>query len=202
MVLWRSIHDGRPGFVTPNYVVEDSEETVAIFQPSGVTYMLPVGERGGPRGRNLVPGSWDGAYEERTWDGPGCLRLHLPGTAISVLRWWHPELERYESWGWYVNLELPWTRTAIGFDSRDLVLDIVIEEDLSSWYWKDEDELDWALEVGTMDPETAAVARSAGEQALTLLEERAFPFGTDWDRWRPDPAWELPTVPRGWDAAG
>jgi hypothetical protein len=31
-----------------------------------------------------------------------------------------------------------------------------------------------------------------------LLEARAFPFDTDWDRWRPDPGWELPVLPPNW----
>lgn len=31
-------------------------------------------------------------------------------------------------------------RTAIGFDTFDLLLDLVISPDLSQWTWKDEDE--------------------------------------------------------------
>lgn len=197
-VLWRSIYDARPGFVMPTRVIEDSAQAIALFEPTGVTVKARVGTRGGPRGRNMLPGGWDGRYEDRVWDGPGCLRLHLPGTGISVMRWWHPEKQRYDGWGWYVNLELPWRRTAMGFDSRDLLLDIVVAEDLSSWRWKDADELEWALEVGTMDAETAEFTKSAGAQAIALLEARAFPFDTDWHRWRPDPAWTLPTLPPHW----
>ena len=200
--MWRSVHEGRPGFVTPAIVVEDSEETIALFQPTGSTFKDRAGERGGPRGRNHLPGSWDGTYSDNTWTGPGCLRVHVPGTAISILRWWHPDLERYEGWGWYVNLELPWQRTPIGFDSRDLLLDIVIEEDLTSWRWKDEDELAWAIEEHLMDDATAALTRAAGHEALAMLEQRAFPFNADWDRWRPEPNWPLPAVPDGWDGPG
>lgn len=155
-VVWRSIYDGAPGYVVPSRVVEDSAEAIVLWEPTGVTAKRRVGRRGGPRGRNLLPG------------------------------------------GWYVNLELPWRRTAMGFDSRDLVLDIVITEDLSSWEWKDADELEWALDAGTIDAETAEFTKSAGAQAIALLETRAFPFDTDWDRWRPDPAWRLPTLPPHW----
>lgn len=38
----------------------------------------------------------------------------------------------------YVNIEEPWQRTPIGFDSRDHLLDIVVTVDLSTWHWKDE----------------------------------------------------------------
>jgi NAD(P)H-flavin reductase len=34
--------------------------------------------------------------------------------------------------GWYVNIQEPFRRTSIGFDTQDLELDIVIEPD-GSW---------------------------------------------------------------------
>ena len=51
---------------------------------------------------------------------------------------------------WYVNLEEPLKRTAIGFDYLDQLLDIEIAVDLSSWKWKDEDELEAAVVRGVM----------------------------------------------------
>jgi hypothetical protein len=39
-----------------------------------------------------------------------------------------------------VNLEQPWTRTALGFDSRDDVLDVTVTDNLSQCKLKDEDE--------------------------------------------------------------
>jgi hypothetical protein len=39
---------------------------------------------------------------------------------------------------WYVNFQRPMRRTAIGFDTFDLLLDLVIAPDLSRWDWKDE----------------------------------------------------------------
>ena len=43
--------------------------------------------------------------------------------------------------GWYVNLQKPFRRTARGFETMDLMLDLVVEVD-RSWWWKDEDELE------------------------------------------------------------
>ena len=50
-----------------------------------------------------------------------------------------------------MNLEEPLKRTAIGFDYLDQLLDIEIAVDLSSWKWKDEDELEEAVARGDYD---------------------------------------------------
>ena len=66
---------------------------------------------------------------------------------------------------WYVNLQAPLRRTAIGFDTTDLFLDLVGTPDGSRWTWKDEDEAEQAVTEGLLDD--AALARIRGEaQAL------------------------------------
>jgi len=49
--------------------------------------------------------------------------------------------------GWYVDILLPLRRTDLGFDTRNLVPDIVIGPD-RIWHCKDEDELAWPQEQG------------------------------------------------------
>ena len=100
--------------------------------------------------------------------------------------------------GWYVNLEEPWHRTAIGFDSRDNLLDIVIAPDLSSWQWKDEDELAWAVETGRHRLDEAATFCVEGERVIQRLRRREPPFDQPWPDWRPDPAWSAPVLPPAW----
>lgn len=141
--------------------------------------------------------SWDGFHVDRVWPGPPTLRMHVWGTSFSVLRTW--DFERNRAQGWYVNLELPWRRTAIGFDSRDLILDITISDDLSSWAWKDLDELEWSLGIGKVSESEAESIRAAGLAAVTCLEGRAWPFVDDWSEWRPEEKWPLPTLPTGWN---
>ncbi|MEV0126610.1 DUF402 domain-containing protein [Streptomyces sp. NPDC050703] len=46
---------------------------------------------------------------------------------------------------WYVNFEHPTRRSEAGFDTFDLTVDLVIDPDLTSWQWKDEDEYAHAL---------------------------------------------------------
>ena len=42
----------------------------------------------------------------------------------------------WEFLGWYVNLEEPFRRTPLGFDVRDLQLDILVDPE-RKWRWKD-----------------------------------------------------------------
>lgn len=144
----------------------------------------------------MVPNGWSGGHEMSTWGGPSTLRLHPQGSAFSVIRDWNGEAGRYE--GWYVNLEAPWQRTAIGFDSVDRVLDLRLADDLGSWSWKDEDEFAWAADVGLLTPAEARATRAEGERVLMLIEGRAWPFDADWERWAPDAEWDLPTLPSNW----
>lgn len=179
----------------PAIVIEGSEDAVALFQPTGTVCKRRRGQRGGPQGRSLLPGAWDGGHEDWVFPNSSTIKLHIPGESFSVLRRYR-DGDGFE--GWYINLELPWIRTPIGFDSRDLILDVVAAEDLSSWTWKDEDEFEWAVETGTIGAAEKVRTRRAGERAIEMMEAREFPFTDAWERFRPDGEWGLPEVPHGW----
>src|SRR5205807_2212557 len=135
--------------------------------------------------------------DDRGFAGPSTARVHPVGSGFAVLRHWDEHRRRYQ--GWYVNLERPWRRTPIGFDSRDDVLDLTVADDLSHWRWKDEEELAWAVEVGTMSRLDAEQARTAGEAAIEAIERRAGPFDDEaWTRWVPPPL-SVPKLPDEWD---
>ena len=65
------------------------------------------------------------------------------------------------------------------------------------WKLLDEDELAEGLESGVLTAEDEAAARA---DAARLVEE--WPFPTGWEDWRPDPRWEPPRLPAGWDVVG
>ena len=100
---------------------------------------------------------------------------------------------------WYVNLEDPLTHSAVGFDYLDQFLDIEIAPDLSAWNWKDEDELEDAVANGLMTPQRADLMRAEGIRVIETLDKKAPPFDEQWHLWRPDPQWESPGLPDGWD---
>src|SRR5262249_27686341 len=153
------------------------------------------------------------------------LRLMFPGRPHSVWLFWGVERElgaaaahfhawelareeraraagrdRLAAWdflGYYVNLEAPFVRTAIGVDSSDNSLDVVVNPDLT-WHWKDEDSMPLWVERGVFTPEDVEQFYRDGREAIALVESRAFPFDGSYVDWRPDPAWDLPTVHPSW----
>jgi hypothetical protein len=81
--------------------------------------------------------------------------------------------------GWYVNLQSPPRRTSYGIDICDLALDIVARPDCS-WYWKDEDELQMAVDSRACTPEFAGQIRRAGEEVVAMISSRTPPFDDTW----------------------
>ncbi|GAA2083148.1 DUF402 domain-containing protein [Streptomyces albiaxialis] len=189
VIAWRSMPFRRIGYVLPAVIVRDEPGAVAIWQPHGTLCK----RRKGPLSD---PGLAD-AYTDRWWDGPDTVRLHVVGSAYSVIRSWDPEAREFH--GWYINLEAPWTRTGVGFDSEDYVLDIVVEDDLSTWSWKDEAEYQRARTTGRISNGTDLMIQKTAHEAVTGLGRRQWPFTTDWSRWQPSPDWDVPHLPKGWD---
>ncbi|MBX2999456.1 MAG: DUF402 domain-containing protein [Caldilineaceae bacterium] len=195
-VLWRSRPQGQVGYVIPCTVVVDTPQVTVLFQATGSVCKRRVGQRGGPRGRSLLVDNGPASHEDVVWSGPPTLRLHPWGSAYSIIRSWNSAHACAE--GWYVNLEAAWRRTRLGFDSQDLTLDITVEADLSSWAWKDEDELEWSVETGKYSAKDAALIREEGFRVIRTLEKRMWPFNADWSQWHPHPGWTIPTVPTDW----
>jgi predicted RNA-binding protein associated with RNAse of E/G family len=95
---------------------------------------------------------------------------------------------------WYVNFQTPYLRGAIGADTSDLHLDLVVTPDLS-YRWKDEDEYAQARRLGLVTDGCHRRIEQAREQVVGLVERRQGPFGQPWPSWRRDPAWPLPQLP-------
>lgn len=192
-VVWRSLVDGHVGAAIPTVLVEHSERHAALFQPAGTSMLIRTGRRGGPTGRVMYPGGWDGGHELVPWRGVGVLRVHRFGDPFSVWRWLDPDGWRP---GCYVNIELPWRRSEHGFDSRDLILDVEVDADRHSRR-KDTEELDWAEEAGAVSAELANRIRTAATIADLALRSGRWPFRADWQAWLPDPEWAVPQLPDG-----
>jgi predicted RNA-binding protein associated with RNAse of E/G family len=143
----------------------------------------------------MLPEGWDGAHALVEWLGLGVLRVHRRGQPWSVWRWL--DADREWSDDFYVNLEDPWRRTSIGFDSGDWILDLVARED-RSWRYKDEDELAWVESTGAASAEWAERARAAAIAAIADIESWAWPFCADWHEWLPPRGAVLPSLPDEW----
>ncbi|MGW1433345.1 DUF402 domain-containing protein [Streptomyces sp. NPDC002431] len=95
---------------------------------------------------------------------------------------------------WYVNFEYPARRTDDGFDTFDLAVDLVIDPDLTTLTWKDEDEYAHVRRLGIVTDAEHRCVELARSQALALIEDRAGPFAQAdrWSAWRWDPVWAVP----------
>jgi hypothetical protein len=128
-IVWRSVKDGVARSGHAMRVVRDEPGLIALYLCPGSVGARRKGQRGGPGGRQMLPDGWSGEYEERVWHSSHLLILYRPGDAHSVSLFWREVDWMLEYW--CVNLEEPWRRTAVGFDSWDQVLDIVVAPDLS-----------------------------------------------------------------------
>jgi len=195
----RFFNGGRISWAKPMIVVEDSDELVALYLPAWTPIKRRLGLDGLPVTRSIafaerVRRPW--TLGDGVWAGTSVLQLVKPGQARSYWAFWRGAHEEFLAW--YVNLQEPLRRSAIGFDTADHVLDIEVEPDLT-WRWKDEDEFAEAQQFGLFTPEEAAAIRAEGEAAIAVIEARGWPFADGWEMWRPDPAWPAPTLPDGWD---
>jgi hypothetical protein len=193
-VVWRSVDRDQQTVQTvwPWTVVQDGEKEVVLYLPAGSVGKHRTGMRGGPHDRMLL--KWDGGHADMTWKRTNVVRLYRLGDPYSL--WLAFEVATWDLAWRYINLEEPWRRTAIGFDSRDLYLDLVAGPAGDDWEWKDEDELAWVVEQGRIDVARAVQIRAYGERAVEAV--RSVGSLEQWRAWRPDPRWPMPTVRERW----
>ena len=186
-VLLRAVSFGHVRLVFAHRLVADREDVVALWLAAGT----PGKRFTGPSIKDVADlETNDWSLGDVTWMPAPVLKVWRPGRAHSVWLF----LDGDELLYWYVNLEEPWRRTRLGFDTRDHALDIVVEPD-GAWRWKDEDHLEQASANGRFTREQAAEIRAEGER---VLAERPWPTG--WEEWRPPADWRPPALPEGWDA--
>jgi hypothetical protein len=168
-------------------VVEDTADRTILYTAEGT----PL------RGRwNLMDRAFDSsvpiALSPRKWRTTDFISITYPGEMYSIWAMWKMPERKFQCW--YVNIELPLKRTADGFDTGDLTLDVVVRPDLT-WYWKDEEDFAKLTGFGYYSPDLAAEIRQAGLDAIARLESGLEPFNEPWQDWRPDVSWDLPELP-------
>ncbi len=189
-IVYREVWREKIWTARPVTVVRDTPEWVALYQCAGTPWALPIGS-GEPFLQCLQTGRWQLQEVALDYDG---LILARPGEAHAVHVMW----DRARAFtGWYVNLQEPLRRTALGFDFMDQALDLVVQPDLT-WAWKDEDELQQAVALGLFSAQQAQAIRAEGERVVERLRARQSPFSDGWEHWRPPAAWPAPSWPAGW----
>jgi hypothetical protein len=181
-------------------VVEDLAERVMLWRPRGTVRKAPIRAPELPHVPTrtqwimeaLSSGEW--VFRDHEWDVDN-LWLMRPQDWSAIWVGWRPS---NEPWGWYVNLQRPFTRTPWGFQMMDLMLDVVVGQD-RTWRWKDEDDFQGLLDYDLIDDATAARVRHEAARVIANIEANRPPFCDEWHAWRPDPAWGIPRLPTDWE---
>lgn len=181
---------GQVAAAKPVTVVEDTDDLVALYIAPGTRFKRVGAD---PKVHALASRRWrlvDDVWTART------LVLTRPGAAHCILGFWPKDGGDLVTW--YVNLEDPLRHSPLGFDGRDVFLDILIKPN-GSWRWKDEDEFAQAQHLGLLSRSEAAAIRAEGERVIEDAES-SNAWWLQWRAWTPDPFWQTPELLRGWDA--
>ena len=222
VVLRYITRDGRPGMSWPFRVVEDGSDLVALQIPVGTTYLrwqrapvpgesLPAlrpevrarrrsGREAAKGEQSSVGGEVGWGRSEASWKANWrreVLRLMFPERNHSVWLFWSRGDGERRFAGYYVNFEEPFRRTAIGFDTNDHMLDIVVSPELE-WHWKDKEAFEERVRSGTYTAALADLVWKESVRVIAAIEGGLPPFSDGWERWRPDRLWVAPALPDHW----
>ncbi|MFB7673202.1 DUF402 domain-containing protein [Kitasatospora purpeofusca] len=199
-VVRRDVHLDRVWSAQPHRAISDTGTLLEIGYWPGIRALAPTTwtaalRTGDDTSRkdglvNLAAGTW----QLETW----AWRDTVVRSRFETDQWFslhHFQSPDGEPLRLYVNFERPLVRTSIGIDTLDLLVDLVVGPDLSSWRWKDEDEYAHGRRLGFITDADHRAVDQARERALGLLQDRAGPFAAPWPAWAPDPAWPLPALP-------
>jgi hypothetical protein len=191
-ILLRGIWLEKIWFAIVAYVVQDTEDLIALYWHAGTPNKIP-GFR--LTGQDFLVEQQPSLISS-TWTRTNLLTLVKPGAAHSV------EVMKDAKTGeflcWYINLQEPYRRTPLGFDTMDLALDVVISPDRSRWRWKDENEFAELIELGLISEPEAQAIRKEGLRVIQLSDQNQPPFCSGWESWSPPDEWSIPQFPENW----
>ncbi|MFF0264467.1 DUF402 domain-containing protein [Kribbella sp. NPDC004536] len=187
-------HAGLPN-VRPMTVVRDDADGLVAWLAPGTPLLKPV-LPDGRETRHAGPVAMfteDRVLKLDVWRGTGILKVSPPGKPWSVWYFW---AEDGAFRGWYVNLEREHVRDQASrrTSTVDHVLDLWINPDRTI-EWKDEDELEGAVEAGRFTPAEAERIVADAHTAIRDIEAWTVPFCDGWETWTAPAGWRVPAAP-------
>ncbi|MFC5833654.1 DUF402 domain-containing protein [Nonomuraea insulae] len=194
----RHVWQGKVWTAVPYRVLQDTEEYFLVASWPGLrglvstTWMTEFSNEEGRRERiirELASGQWELGWW--AWQNTTVRSWYYLDAYFTVRQFFDAQQRPLS---WYVDFDLPKQRTHLGIDTFDLMLDLVIEPDFSSYRWKDEDDYEQARGLGLIDDQTHRHVAQAREEVVGLVETRQGPFAHDWSP-PPHESWEMPVLP-------
>jgi hypothetical protein len=179
------LNDGRAWLEIPVIVVDDRPDLLGTYIAGGAPFRFPPGDW--PTANGLHP--W---HDRPHWEGHGVLMLQRPGDSYAIWVFWHGPEREFR--GWYVNLQAPFRRTARGYDTQDLELDIVVPLS-GGWKLKDDEVMEARVLEGRFTAEQIAATRALAREITADLDAGRHWWSEDWSTWHSDPTWPKPTFP-------
>jgi protein associated with RNAse G/E len=201
-VLLRGIYNNHVWIAQSSIVVKDDPAEVALALLPGAGCAVPEGYLNRKHGTGGKWSRWDDYLNDRrdmqefNWHTNRLLLLMEPESYYGAVYFWNHASNEFLCY--YINFQLPFTRTAHGFDTLDLELDIVIEPSYE-WQWKDAEEYQEGIAKGVFQPQWIEKIDQAKAEVFQKLESKAYPFDGSWLNWMPDPRWSPPKLPEDWD---
>ena len=171
-------------------IIEDHEDYLLSYIAEGSPLAFPEGDW------PIEGGKHPWSNRDR-WQGHGCLMYQPRDEAHAIWHFWRGPKREFACW--YINLQDPYRRTEIGYDTQDLELDVLVYPD-GRWEVKDDELMDVRVKEGRWTAERVEEIRAQGRQITARLEagERWWPERLK--DWQPNSDWELPHgFPDGWE---
>ncbi|WP_392674592.1 DUF402 domain-containing protein [Streptomyces sp. LN785] len=203
-VVRRDVHRGRIWSEQALRVIEDTDTALVTACCPGAETLWPAlyaraRSDGDPSLRTeafeaLSAGEWELASGR--WQNTVLVLWKPPAAWFSIDAFYAADTGQQLQY-WYVNFEHPTRRTPTGFDTFDLAVDLIIDTDLTTLRWKDEDEYAQVRRLGIVSDAEHRAVELARAEVLAMLEDRSGPFADEdrWSAWRWDAAWPPPRLP-------
>ena len=201
-IVLRNVRDRRVRYVEPAIVVADDDTSTSLYRPAGTPVRVPGSfhlrddhaARESASRREVQSGTWE--LFDATWEGTNVLLIARRDEWFSTWLFWAAGTSEFL--GYYVNFEVPWERTSMGFDTADLCLDLVVDPALS-WKWKDDADFHDRVDCGLITPDESAAVEESIVTAQDMIVTRTPPFDGSLTDWKPNPNWLVPPLPAGAD---
>ena len=200
-VVLRGVYEGRPTYAQSMRVIRDTPDETALLIWPGAECAVPKGYIHHPhdaskwdRWAETLTNSLD--LQPYTWHTNRFLVLLEPEKFYATIYIWEAEPNQFSCY--YINFQLPFRRTPIGFDTLDLDLDIVIEPDFQ-WKWKDAGEYEHGIRSGGIKTEWVNEIEQAKKEVFARINKREYPLNSYWLNWQPDASWQTPQLPQNWE---